>query len=384
VTTRACRAVGHRRVDPAISARARDRRALAKETALRLAQGGVMDQHIYASVMHDTMLDLASEGALRDTLGRPRRRWSGYADQAHVAQARWGIEYALFCERQGFSRVVQVVVRSPDSRINLGDLHAEHARQSARLSEKLRYGRARFAPGFACDIIAAEIRPIEKNGDVLDFHFHLAVRASAGNLMAMAAYFSRSNWNWWNPAIAADAELPSDPGQLASYLGKGLAHALKPAALDCAFSPGNLAVLHQQSRGLAMTRTTGAFRVWKAEVACGRKIAVQDQDGRIVLRPRRPGSGIGQFGERLRAGTGLQLLRFCHHDFGDGIRRPALLVRGRETMRFAEVAEFYDVSSAIEAARVAVTDLLLNTAIREGPMRSNRSAGTPSVRWRPG
>jgi hypothetical protein len=53
-------------------------------------------------------------------------------------------------------------------------------------------------------------------------------------------------------------------------------------------------------------------------------------------------------------------------------------------MRFAEVAEFYDVSSAIEAARVAVTDLLLNTAIREGPMKSNRSAGTLGVRWRPG
>jgi hypothetical protein len=328
------------------------------------------------------MLDLATEGALLDALGRPRRRWSGYADQAHAARAKWGREYALFCEHQGFTGVVQVVVRSPNARIDLGNLHAEHARQSARLNERLRYGRARFAPGFACDIIAAEIGAMEEDGGVLDLHFHLAVRASASDLMAMAAYFGRSGWNWWDPVTSRAVDLHFDPGGLASYIGKGLAHALKPAASDCAFSTCNLALLHDQSRGLAMTRSTGAFRAWKAELERANQIVVEDQSGRLTLRPRRQRRSVSLFRERLRVGTGLQLLRFCLHDFGDGMRRPALLVRGHVRMRFADVAEAYDVSTAIHAARVLVSNHMMNKAIQEAPMRSTVLAGAPRVRWR--
>jgi hypothetical protein len=353
---------------------------LATATAVKLAEGGVADDDIHAAALPDTMLDLVSEGGLRESLGRQRRRWTGFADQAHAAKARWGREYAAFCAIMGFGAVVQVVVRSPSAQVALGLLRGEHARQSARLSERLRYGRARFAPDLACDVIAAEICPASQDGELLDLHFHLAVRASARALAAMAAYFSRSGWSWWDPVSSQTDDRYRDPGMLAQYLGKGLAHVVGPSTRGCIFSPTNLAILHRQTRNLAMTRSAGAFRAWKAELERDGRIVAEDEAGVMVLRRRRPGHDKSGLRERLRTGAGPLLLRVCLHDFGDGLRRPALLVRGQAEISFSEIAEIYDLSAAIARAKTVMADLLKNTSNRE--YRSDPSLAKPQTEIR--
>ena len=356
---------GQRR-DPAASGLARQRRHLAEVTASALSEGGMPDSTIYASTLNDSLLSLTDEGCLREALGQQRRRWSGFADQACQGQAKWGREYAAFCAARGISRVVQVVIRSPDSMVKLVDLRADHSAQSARLNDRLAYGRKRFAPAFTCDIVAAEILSVAPGGDILDLHFHLAVRASPDGLRAMAAYFKRSGWSWWDAVTAPSPERHDEPGSLAHYVAKGLAHALlRPGDGGRALSPGNTVELFRQTHGLALTRSTGAFRTWKAELERDGLVVAEDRHGRFALRPRRRTASAPRFRNRMLAGTTPQLLRLCVHDFGDGVRRPAMLIRGDSAVTFADVAASYDLSIAVASARHALTDTLRNTSIPE-------------------
>jgi hypothetical protein len=61
--------------------------------------------------------------------------------------------------------------------------------------------------------------------------------------------------------------------------------------------------------------------------------------------------------ERLFTTTGASLLRLTIYDFGDGIMRPAIRVRGREDITFAEIAETYEIRDAVAAARRALLSL---------------------------
>ncbi len=75
---------------------------------------------------------------------------------------------------------------------------------------------------------------------------------------------------------------------------------------------------------------------------------------------KRPRLIVSRFREKLRSSSCPQLLRLCVHDFGDGVLRPALLVRGIANVTFADVAEAYDISAAIKSAQTPTTVLLRN------------------------
>jgi hypothetical protein len=352
---------GERR-SPIHAAQSRNRRALAAHVAAELLRGGVPEGEVYAAEASDTLLDLASDGQLREALGRARRRWAGFADQAQQRTARWGREYAAFCAASHIEEVIQVVVRAPEPLVPISDLRAAHAHRSAQLSDRLRYGRKQFAQDFTCDIIAAEIVAAAPGGDALDLHFHLAVRAATDDLTAMREYFLRAGWSWWDPISARSPLCHRPPGMLASYVGKGLAHALhRTADLSQDFTPENLAELYRQTRCLAMVRATGEFRTWKSGLDRDGLTVAEDATGQLVVRPCRPALAAPRFRKKLLNGACAQLLRLCVHDFGDGIKSPAMLVRGREDVTFAEVAAAYDLSPATISARRALPVLLRNT-----------------------
>jgi len=274
-----------------------------------LVESGMQDAEIYAAALGDTLLDLASEGRLREALGRPRRRWAGFADQAHLRKVKWGREYAAFCAAHDIHRVVQVVVRSPKSLVPIEHFRAAHAQQSALLNGRLRYGRKRFAAGFASDIIAAEIIPAAPDGDAVDLHFHLASRATTDELVAMRDYFRRSGWSWWDAVTARSPDRYREPGVLANYVAKGLACALhRGSDAGHGFTPQTTATLYRQTRGLAMTRSTGAFRAWKAELQRDGLVVAEDNRrvwlaSRALRARRRRSSAV----KSVRSGSGARM-----------------------------------------------------------------------------
>lgn len=354
-----------RKRDATFAIAARKRRDEAGEAARLLLRGGLREEEVYVAAEGDSLLDLATCGALREYLGRQRRRWHGYADQAHALKAKWGRDYAAFCASEGIAQVIQVVVRAPVSVFPLASLRASHAQDSARLGDRLRYGRKRIAPDLSCDLIGAEIRSVGQHGAEVDLHFHLAVRASAKDCRAMRSYFEASGWSWWDSLTGGSAEIERYPGALAQYASKSLAEAIRDASEDgVPFSPKNLAELHRQTRHLAMVRPTGAFRAWKGQLERNRLVVVEDENGRLTTRPRRRMSTFSRLRDRLFTSTGSRLLCLTLHDFGDGTMRPAIRVRGRDDVTFGEIAATYEVADAVVAARRALISLG-STAIPE-------------------
>jgi len=372
-----------RKRDPGLAIAARERRREAEQTAAFLLRGGLRDDEVHVAVDGDSLLDLASQGTIREYLGQQRRRWHGYADQAHALKARWGREYAAFCGAQEIEQVVQVVVRAPVSVIPLASLRATHARDSARLGDRLRYGRKRVAPDLTCDMIAAEVRSVGQHGAEVDLHFHLAVRASVEDCQAMRTYFEASGWSWWDSLTGCSPEVERYPGALAQYSSKSLAEAIRRADADgVPFSAESLAELHRQTRHLTMTRATGPFRTWKGQLDRDGLVVAEDEDGRLTTRPRRRVSTLARLRERLFTSTGARLLCLTLHDFGDGTMRPALRVRGRKDISFREVAATYQVADAVAAARCALSSLGM-TAIPDSVRADSHSPGADHPPWSP-
>ena len=327
------------------------------------------------------MLDLATRGAMRDFLGRQRRRWHGFADEAHALKARWGRDYTAFCGDQGTTQALQVVIRAPVSVIPLADLRATHSRDSDSLGEKLRYGRRSIAPSLACDLISAEVLSIARHGADVDLHFHLAVRGNRADCERMRAYFQRTGWAWWDSLTGGSKETERFPGALAQYQSKSLADTIRRAnATGSAFSPENLAELLRQTRRVAMTRSIGAFRKWKGQLAQDGLVVVEGEDGRIAIRERPRISAVARLRERLFTTTGASLLRLTIHDFGDGMMRPAIRVRGREDITFAEIAATYEIGDAVTAARRALF-YLGNTAIPDSSPMAQPNGEDPRPLW---
>jgi hypothetical protein len=338
------------------------RRADAIATAKLLIDGGLRDEEVYAAPGQDTFFDLATCGGLRDNVGRPRRRWRGFADQAHAFKNVCSREYTAFCREQGFTHAVQVVVRAPVSIILLQDFRTTHASQSAKLLDKLSYCRKRVAQGFACDLIAAEIRPLNLNGSSLDLHFHLVARADLAACQRMRAFFERAGWTWWDSLTEGTQSAERHPGALAQYVCKSLAGAIHNAGTDQGFSVENLAELFNQTRRIAMARAIGTFRTWKGQLARGGLGVVEGECGQIDIRQRARVPRVARSRERLFTTTGASLLCLTVHDFGNGLLRPAIRVRGRQDISFSEVAQTYDIMGSVIAARRLVP-FLESTAI---------------------
>jgi len=320
---------------------ARQRREEAAALAEMLVEGGLEQDEVYLTpaVVADTMLALDGS-ELRDELGRPRRAWAGFPDHAHTLKTRAGREYALFAEARGIGAVTQVVIRPPNSIISLTSLATWHAHHSAILSEMLRYARRSRAPGFAWDLVSAEIRNAGRGGWVVDGHFHLTTRdADPAALGRVQEYFEARGWSFWFTPTDDDAA-GEHPVALIQYQAKGLADALEDGE---EWRPDALAELRRQTRCLALTRATGAFRRWKSEVRRAGLVAVEDKQGKPTLVPRRV---LGKrFRRKLDESTSAIVLRLCIHDFGDGLFRRAIRVRGGAGTTLADVATAYDLDS---------------------------------------
>jgi len=343
------------------STAAQKRRKEAAALAELLVMGGLGGNEVYLAPAEiaDSVLAL-DDSDLRDVLGRPRRAWAGYPDHAHLLKTRIGREYALFAEEHGIDAVTQVVIRPPVSTFPLEDLAAWHAQTSEKLGDKLRYARKTRAQGFRWDVVSAEIQNAGSGGWTIDGHFHLTIRgADSAALERIQEYFETGGWSFW---FTPDDDAGDHPCALVQYIAKGLADALGDKRT---WRPDALAELRRQTRDLALTRATGDFRLWKAKVARAGLTAIEDDAGRPTLAPRRV------VGERLRRklsqSTSVVVLRLCVHDFGDGLLRRSIRVRGKVAATLADVAAAYNLSGLTTLSK-------RNTAIPK-----SLSSSTPSV-----
>jgi hypothetical protein len=215
-------------------------------------------------------------------------------------------------------------------------------------------------------------------------HFHLAVRGSIEDCQTMRAYFRASGWSWWDSLSGGSAEAERYPGALAQYESKSLAETIRKANEDgLAFSPENLAEFHRQTRHLAMSRAVGSFRKWKGGLDRDDLAVTEESDGRVTVRPRRRLPAIARLRERLFTSSGARLLRLVLHDFGDGMMRPAMRVRGRQDITFGEVADTYQITDAVAAARLALLSSQATTAIPESVAADPHGTAADCQRWPP-
>lgn len=325
------------------SAAAQQRRTDAAAIAEMLVEGGLDPVEVYLTPdeIADTMLALDGSG-LRDELGRPRRAWAGYPDHAHVLKTRAGREYALFAEEHDIDLVTQVVVRPPDAKISLSHLAAWHRHWSEVLGEMLRYVRRSRASELAWDVVSAEICNAGEGGWMVDGHFHVTVRnVDADALGRVQAYFEARGWTFWFTPENAEAA-GEHPSALVQYQTKGLAAAVEDGE---GWRPDALAELRRQTRNLAMTRASGKFREWKARVARAGLAAVEDQDGRPMLAVRRIIGDRPRRKPRSSASVSVIALRLCVHDYGDGLLRRSVRVRGDASATLVDVRAVYDLDS---------------------------------------
>lgn len=329
--------------DPSKSKEAAERRKLGQDLALKLLKGGLVENEIYITENNKTRMMIALDGSsFRDNLGRARRQWSGYPDHAFAAKTAWGRDICLFADTHGIQDVVQVVVRSPWSVVGLEHLHDWHANESSRLSEMLRYCRKSRAPSLECLLIAVEVGNAGEGGWLLDAHFHLTVvGVTDEELAAVKTFFTKRGWTFWFEA-KDDATVGRHPAALVQYSAKGLAHAIQDGP---EWSPDALAELRRQTRRLAMVRATGRFRQWKGEVAAAKLTVEENEDGSPELyeRPRRRDFARRQPGTDMQA----RILRFCVHDFGDGVLRRAALVDAPPDTTLSDLEHAYDLSRVI-------------------------------------
>ncbi len=322
------------------SAAAQRRREGAATIAEMLVDGGLAPEDVYLTPAEvaDTMLAFDGTG-LRDELGRPRRTWAGYPDHAHTRKVRAGREYALFAEEHDVEQVIQVVIRPPESNFALGNLAAWHARHSDKLGEMLRYARKSRVPDFAWDLVSAEIENAGNGGWLSAGHFHLTTRGADDDAHGrIQTYFAARGWGYWfTPEDDEDAG--RHPSALVQYQAKGLADAVDGGE---GWRPDALAELRRQTRDLSLVRATGEFRRWKAKIAQSGMVAAEDENGRPILIPRRI-TGERPRRKLLQSASAI-ILRWCIHDFGDGLLRRALHVRGDARVTLPDLSVAFDLA----------------------------------------
>lgn len=329
---------------------ARQRRDDDQRLAALLLEGGIAAHELF--VLPDAPDDedqlVSDDGDYTEALGRPLRRWPGFASQAFRAKTRRGLFYTAFAAEHGIETVRQICVAAPVCSLPLNALRRAHEVDSARLRERLRYGIARYAPNLAVDLIAAEI--VRDGTGAVYLHFHLVIRGgSAEELEALRRYWVGegpgrlpSGWAWWD-AEGDDERLERHPAALVQYAAAGLAE-----ALDDEWTPAELAELFRQTRGLAMVRAVGPFRRWLGKLDVAGETVQRGKYGVAEIVPKTPPrNGARRLKEKLFSSAGFIFLRRVEHDFGDGVRRSAWLVRGRPGVTAADIKATYMAYTAI-------------------------------------
>lgn len=356
------------------SVAAQERRDKAAAIAEMLVDGGLHPDEVYLTPadIADTMLALDGSD-LRDELGRPRRAWAGFPDHAHVLKTRVGREYSLFADAHGIDAVTQVVIRPPCSTIALTELATWHRHISGKLGEMLRYARRSRAPAFAWDLVSAEVQNVGQGGWLVDGHFHLTTRgADPASLGRIQEYFEARGWSFWFNDEAAEEH----PAALVQYQSKGLADALEDVE---GWRSDALAELLRQTRNLALTRATGAFRAWKGEVAHAGLTAAEDKHGRPMLAPKQV-AGI-RLRRRLAQSASACILKLCIHDFGDGLFRRAARVRGDAAATLADIAAAYDLDGLTVLKVSTATPELLTATPSANPSAAFGPPGSNPTAW---
>lgn len=319
--------------------------------AALLVEGGVAPTDVYALADDEDVEDcvLSDDGEWAEEWGRPLRRWSGFPSQAHAAQARRTLFYTAFATQRSINSVQQIRISAPVCRIPLPHLRRVHAEASRKISERLRYGLERYAPGITVDLITAEV--VRDGAGCVYLHFHLVARGGTPEeLAALRKFWTTTRtglptgWEWWDDESDDDADeddrAERHPAALVNYVSKSLAAALDESE---EWTPAELAELFRQTRGLAMVRAKGEFARWLGDLDRAGLTVRRNTYGAAVVVPKRPAAlGIRRHRDKLFQSVGFSVLRrLDEYNFGDGIRRRAWLVRANKLLTIKDIVDAY-------------------------------------------
>ncbi|BAI72020.1 hypothetical protein AZL_013820 [Azospirillum sp. B510] len=276
-----------------------------------------------------------------------------FPSQAFASKLRHGTRYMAFAAEHSIDAVRQIRVAAPVCSVPLAAFRSVHADTSRRLTERLRYGLARHAPGVSIDLIACHVK---RDGAGRAYvHFHIVARGGTdAEWAALERYWvgeSRpTGWDWW--VAEDDDRLGRHPAALVQYAAAGLAE-----ELDDEWTPEELAELWRQTRGLSLTRAVGEYRRWLGALdAAGETVRRHPVYGVAERVPRRRAVRIQRHKDKLFTSCGFGILRVVWHDFGDGVLRESWHVRGRPGVTAADVRAVYAVADATSTGTTAIPE----------------------------
>ncbi|MHA7061880.1 hypothetical protein [Azospirillum argentinense] len=357
---------------------ARRRREDDQRLAALLVAGGVPEDEVYAALPGSEDQYVSRDGEWVEPLGRPLRKHQMFSGQSRRTKIKHGLFYTAFAAEHGIDTVRQIRVAAPVCSVPLDALRRAHADNSRRLTERLRYGIERYAPGICIDLIAAHIK---RDGDGMVYlHFHINARGGTDEEWAeLEAYWiggtgrPETGWLWW---AAGDSDrLDRRPAALVQYVAAGLAEELGDD-----WTPEELAELWRQTRGVALVRAVGEYRAWLGRLeAEGMTVRRHPVHGAAEKVPRRPVVRIQRLREALFSSAGFRVMRAFWHDFGDGVRRATWHVRGRQDVTAVDIRAVYADSFAFtEGAPIPESPPVApqhnNGTVAESPRPSSLSA----------
>lgn len=349
--------------------------------AALLIEGGLTHADVHAVPPDSDDQYVSDDGEWTESLGCALRRHQMFPTQAHAAKTRHGLRYIVYAGKHGIDTVRQIRVAAPVCSVPLTELRRAHADTSRRVTDRLRYGIRRHAPGVAVDLVATHIKRDGPNSVYL--HFHIVARGGTpADWAALERYWvgvwdRPTGWLWWHTEDD-DERLDRHPAALVQYVAAGLAE-----ELDEDWTPEELAELWRQTRGVALIRAVGEYRRWLGKLDADGKTIRRNKYGVAEIVPRNPVVRVKRLREHLFTSCGFSVLRRIVHDFGDGVLRTAWHVRGRPGVTAADVRAVYTDADAYTGTTANPES---SSSPAPAPSKSNTPApgtGLGTLAWPP-
>ncbi|WPZ35530.1 hypothetical protein T8K17_05135 [Thalassobaculum sp. OXR-137] len=301
--------------------------------AARLILGGIDPAEVFYEddpLVGETVVAMDGSGLRRVREGGRLRRWQGFPSQSLARKKEQARQYGAFTRVTGINRTEQVRLTPPRHQIPLREIRAAHSSTSRDLNNLVRLAVRKSS--VVVDMVSAHFAKDAQATGTAYQHFHLVARTAADDLDDFKSVFIENGWDIWT--AVDNEETDHSIYGLPQYLSGGLA-----ATASDDWTHAELAEIYRQTKGLALCRAVGEFRRFLHELnACDQ---VVDRNGDIRARWHR-GNPVRRPDWLFRS-AGFRALFVTEWDYGDGVKRPAIVVSGRTGVSAREIESVYDL-----------------------------------------